>query len=208
MPRQMSKDLEEFQLWLMESRGISGKASSVYASKVRKILNQVEVISPENLDNFIKNPMNLPSRDLYLSSWKRFVEFMRETLDITIPPMKRPKANEKRVHVPLSPYILEMAYYLKDKVGLPYQKILSFQWKDFHPQMGGFWELVDPFEHAIVYRIPANLCRDLCEYSFRDEDIVGEHYIIPLHKGSPNPNTRRILSLYLRRFTSQYLESK
>lgn len=203
MPRQKLNDLAKFQCWLTESYQLTNGGASVYASKVRKVLKNVDEVSANNLQSFIEKPENLSSRDLFLTSWKRFVEFLSETQNVTIPPMKRPKkTNLRRIFI--APAILEMAHFLKHRINLPYNKILSFKWQDLRSSRGLYWDIVDPHEHSTIYRIPAHLCQELCFHCFGDDPIVGNRPIFPMFPGSKESLNRNNLSTHLRHHIPQY----
>ena len=171
MPKPKLSDLALFQEWLIESYSITPKSASVYASRVRKILNTIENINDVELKNFVDSVNHTSSLYLFLSAWKRFAEFLKENNNINIPLMERPKKTKRSVKIEAHSSMLELAYYLKVTLSIPYTKMLTFTWANVKCVPGSSWEILDPVEHGTYYRVPDSLLKDVANFIFGDYPI-------------------------------------
>lgn len=204
MPRPMLTDLAPFQEWLVQSYSISKKSASVYTSKVRKVLSQLDEITDFNLSSLANEPENVKSLDLFLTAWSRFQEFMLESSKIELPTMSRIKQNKNQRKTDICRPILEIANYLKTVTKMTYTKMISLKWNDVKTQTGETWEILDPTEYGTIYRVPSDLFRNLCDWMFGDEPINGS---LPLFASAPcvrSRISRHQLSLALKDFIPLY----
>ena len=208
MPRPISPDLAPFQRWLVQSYSISSKSASVYTSKIRKILKDLEEITDHSLSVFISRPENHASKDLFLTAWKRFRDFMLEESKILLPNMKRPKAHKKQRKVEISRPLLELANYLKTVTKMTYSKMLTLSWRDVKPMQGDSWEITDPVEYGTIYRVPSALFRKVCDWSFGDNPIKENNPIFSSYPGVKSKVTRAQLSFALKDFIPLYEQTK
>lgn len=171
MPKPKLDDLAAFQEWLIETYSISNKSASVYASRVRKILNEVDEISESSLNNFIESVSHTSSLDLFLSAWNKFVAFLLEEKFYQIPMAKRPTKEKRNIKIKPHNSLLELAYFLKMTVSISYTKMLTFTWADVKTTQAEYWEIVDPVEFGTYYKVPRSLLQDAADFIFGDYPI-------------------------------------
>mgnify|MGYP002624156292 CR=1 FL=1 len=186
-------DLAEFQNWLIDNYNVTPRTACVYTSKIRSILTQNTNISTESLQRFIRDPENQSSRDLYLTAWKRFVRFFDEEKHIELPLMKRP--NRRRKTSP-PPCVLDLAFYLREVLKIPYYHMEKIQWKHVEPTKFENWGLRNP-ENDGHFAVPSEIFQRVCFWCFRDDEIISDSYIIPLHPGKSRPLSRTQISSVL-----------
>jgi len=208
MPRPISSDLAPFQRWLVKSYSISNKSASVYTSKIRKILKDLEEITEHSLNVFISRPENQASRDLFLTAWNRFQDYMLEESKILLPKMARPKISKNQRKIKISRPLLELANYLKTVTKMTYSKMLTLSWNDVKPMQGDSWEIIDPVEYGTIYRVPSALFCKVCDWSFGDEAIKPENPIFSSFPGVRSKISRSQLSLALKDFIPLYEQGK
>ena len=183
MPKPKLNDLAVFQEWLIESYSISQKSASVYASRVRKTLNSIEEVTQQQLNDFVETIANSSSLDTFLSSWNRFVLFLRNERQISIPKMKRPSKERRNTKVKIDQSVLELAYYFKHSMSISYTKMLGFTWSSVAFQKGDYWEISDPKEFGIYYKVPTKLLQDIAFVAFGDYPINLMHpFLKALHQ--------------------------
>jgi hypothetical protein len=171
MPKPKLSDLASFQEWLINTYSITNKSASVYASRVRKILRELEEINDETLSEFIDTVAATSSLDLFLSSWNKFKIFLSEEKGYSIPKAKRPSKEKRIVKVKPHNSMLELAHFLKNAISITYTRMLTFAWKDVKTSQGSHWEIIDPLEFGTYYKVPRSLLQNVANYTFGDYPI-------------------------------------
>ena len=202
MPRTKSDDLLSFQNWLLQSYPISTKGATVYASRVRKILKDLEQVDKTNLQKFISQPQNESSKDTFITAWTRFTEFMSETQNISLPTMNRVTKTHARHIVHHS--TLEFAWYMKNITNTPMSKLYLFCWGDVKMIAGDFWEIQDPTDKGVFYRAPRIILQKLCEWCFKDDNIDHEIPLLAIYPSRKDIVPRNTLSAHLKEYSPSY----
>ena len=208
MPRPMLTDLAIFQEWLVQSYSISRKSASVYTSKVRKVLASLIDINETSLSHFANQPDNFKSRDLFITSWNRFQEYMLEENKVELPEMKRIKQSKTTRKIEICRPLLELANYLKTITKMTYTKMLELKWENVSPATGSTWEIIDPKDYGTIYRVPSELFRNVCNWMFGDEHI---NESLPIFANAPGVRakiSRSQLSHSLKDFIPLYEKQK
>lgn len=209
MARPMYDDLAPFQTWLKKNNvNMIPKTASVYASKVRRILKTIESVTEEELAEFAKQPENQNSIDLFLAAWNKFRAFMSDTKTLELPKMVKPfngKGRSKRVDPPKT--VMNLVWYLKNTGNVTYTRILDLTWKDVELRDGEYWEIVDPIQKGLVYRVPSALLREVKLWAFGDEDIIDENPIVVGEPFSKSVISKSHLSNCIKKY-NETLETK
>lgn len=153
--RKKNDDLSEFQDWLCSTKNISKRTSAVYASNVRKILNEVTEINSKNLDAFIRSKIHSSSNQSNLmTGWKAFVEYTNVKIGVELA-MPTPKSNSSEREFSLPKNVLTAFAAIHEFNKLRPYDLFGLHRKDFKlPPRGSMYEMHNPKRTWEITMIP------------------------------------------------------
>jgi hypothetical protein len=199
MPMTPRDDLAGFQVWLQETRFIARRTASVYASRVRGMIRLSEQpICTEHLDAFLQSGWADSSRDGYYCAWNRFAEYCAsKNINLPRPTLKSDQRAARReffIPDPILDYIIELLSItnMKNSI-LPTLQMKHIQ----RVPNNGMWEIQDPTQRGLYYRVPISLVMHILEWGHTDEPSP-DSPLIPVLTNSlqamPLPPLKRLLS--------------
>ena len=199
MPMTPKEDLADFQFWLQTSRFIARRTASVYASRVRNMIRLTQQpLCTEHLDTFLQSGWADSSRDGYYCAWNRFAEYCStKNIDLPRPTLKSDqRAARREYHIP--PNILDCILELISVTGMKSKVIPHLCLKHINRvPNNGMWEMADPTENGLYYRIPISLTMNILEWGHTEEPS-SDSPLIPIVTNSlepmPLPPLKRLLS--------------
>jgi hypothetical protein len=183
MARQKNNDLVKFQEFLL-LEGASPRTAVVYASRVRRILKDIDSISAEALADFISKPENGRSADGYISGWNKFSRFIQNATGMILPPMKSVPRCSRSAKRPIPPIpVIESIIQLQKQYKISYRTLEALRWEHIEMRNPNTWEVKDPHQASLWYQIRAEILRPVCDWMFGDYDVKKEKPVFP---ASPN----------------------
>ncbi len=155
MPKRKSSDLAQFQNWLIKEYCLSKRTATVYASYVRKMLTKLSNVTTDQLDLILAQEWAAQSRDMYYVAWNRFVEYMKKSKRVLLasPSFKSgTRESRKKYYVP--PCVLDDLIFLLKEAKLKTSLIPFLKWENFKRIPNSSWEMSDPHESGLFYRVP------------------------------------------------------
>jgi hypothetical protein len=199
MPMTPKDDLAGFQMWLQTSRFIARRTASVYASRVRNTIRLTEQpLCTEHLDTFLHSGWADSSRDGYYCAWNRFAEYCAtKDIDLPRPTLKSDQRAARREYF-IPPRILDCILELISVTGMKAKVLPKIQVKHINRvPNNGMWEMADPTENGLYYRVPISLTMNILEWGHTDEPTP-DSPLIPIVTNSlepmPLPPLKRLLS--------------
>jgi hypothetical protein len=203
MPKPKQKDLEQFQNWLIQSHMVGARTANVYASFTRKLLKELSTkdVNTTNLDQILASDWTSQSRDMYYVSWNRFVEFMK-THNYPLPsPSQRSGKRQSRKQYDVPSEIFDALSILLKSANIKLALVPFLKWRHVQVIPSGKWEVADPLETGLFYRVPSPPLLTVYRWSAGGEICAGTPLmaIVPgdLHPIPINP-LRRLLRAHKR----------
>jgi len=139
MGRRRKSDLAPFMDWLEDTRGVSPASASHYASRVRRMLKHLEVVSRDHLDALLRAEPFVSYPANYTSAWKAFEAFS-ESLGVKIP-TPTPAASQQAHSYSIPDGIADDLLYLTETSDLTRSHLSFLRWDhlDGGPKNGKVW---------------------------------------------------------------------
>lgn len=187
MPKKKSSDLAEFQEWMLSEYCISARTATVYASYVRKLLLKLETVTTANLDLVLAQDWAAQSRDMYYVGWNRFAEYMKKARSTKIPSpsfKSGTRQSRKQYHIPSC--VLDDVIVLVKKGSLKMTLIPHLKWEHFRKIPNSTWEMADPLEAGLFYRVPIEPVVNIFEWGANGSP-KGKSPLVPIKPLSLQP---------------------
>ena len=202
MSKTKQQDLSLFQDWLIEYCGLGPRSASVYASRVRGLLKRIDVITPDSLDYAI-SALAKGSRPTCQSGWNRFADFCRVEHGLTLPYISSKRRSTLSKDVQLPSKVCEALIQVKQEGFVPYRLIPLLQWKHIQRNAGPTWRIQDPNDIGLLYLVPADPLRTICDWANGLDDIIESRPMLPERALGMKPMPRLGISRILKRHKAQ-----
>ena len=206
MPKKKNTDLASFQKWLLESYGVSPRTATVYASYVRKLLTKLEIVNTKQLDLLLAQEWTAQSRDMFYVGWNRFAEYMKkvEKKEIAKPSLRSGR-RESRKQYKIPACVFDDVLNFTKIAHIKLSVVPLLKWEHFRRIPNSTWEMADPLEAGLFYRVPIEPVVNLFDWG-ANGDPIPKSPLIPVKPLSLEPlpiNPLRRLIREHRRVRSQ-----
>lgn len=193
MANKNKSDLDAFKKWLQSEKQVSRASSTVYASRVRKILSRMNELTQDDIDRVMKSLEN-DCFNAHMSCWRQFHEYCA-TKGITLPmaTISRKKKRTTVEHELPELVTLALLQIMNSIHGFKPQLIVAIRWKNVQMNGDAPWYISDPGNPALTYHAPAEPMRILCDWANGPCAIEKERPLIPKAALSMVPMTKSII---------------
>ena len=178
MSNKNKTDLAEFKTWLQDIKMVSKSSSTVYASRVRKVLTRMETLHQDELDRVMETLID-DSFHSHMSCWNHFRDFCGGK-GIELPSSTVKKTRKRSLRESDLPELVTLALLkVAESCGLRPQIMVGLKWKDVQMRGEADWWIVDPLEPSLLYMAPSTPMRILCDWANGEIDIEKERPLVP-----------------------------
>ena len=192
MANKNKSDMAAFKKWLVDTKMVSKASATVYASRVRKVLSRMDVLSREEIDRVMTELLN-DSFHSHMSCWNHFSEYCL-TKDIRLPNPTVTKASKKKQRDPELPELVTLALInIMEKCKLKTQELVGFRWEHVEMRGDADWWIHDPYTSGLMYFAPSDAMRIICDWANGEIEIEKERPLIPRVALSMVPMSKSVI---------------
>ena len=204
MPRKRKSDLEQFQLWLEQSKFLESSSASVYASHVRAILGWLEPFDIQNIDEVSEGFRRMSSATERKAmsgrktAWSHFVDYAYQEKKIVL---AKPKSDAYRTGPRELPHSVRAALmWLVGGKRFQHSQVSALRWSMFETVLPSVDEVLlhNPFNPSEQISVPKVHYEAMRLYAATPAGIDGA--LIPVYSGSPVPYPWRTFRRELRAY--------
>jgi hypothetical protein len=204
MPRKRKSDLEQFQLWLEQSKFLESSSASVYASHVRAVLGWLEECDIQNIDEVSEGFRRMSSATERKAmsgrktAWSHFVDYAYQEKKIVL---AKPKSDAYRTGPRELPHSVRAALmWLVSGKRFQHSQIAALRWSMFATALPSVDEVTlhNPFNPSEQISVPKGHYEAMRLYAATPAGIDGA--LIPVYSGSPVPYPWRTFRRELRAY--------
>lgn len=177
MSNRNRSDMAEFKLWLQQTKHVSKSSSTVYASRVRKVLSRLDSLTSQSLDMAMES-LKKDSYHSHMSCWNQFREFCAEK-GIILPECSNAGVGASPKDGELPELVCLALLKIVDSCGLKPQVMVGLRWKHVEMRGNADWWISDPLDPTTIYMAPSNPMRILCDWANGETEIEKERPLVP-----------------------------